>query len=89
MLILDDTTSALDTITEKKILAALDHRKDRALLLITQRVRTAEMADKVLVLENGRQVGFGSHGELLTSCPVYREIWTTQTGEEAPHGKRG
>lgn len=89
VLILDDATSALDTITEKKILAALDHREDRALLLITQRVRTAEMADKVLVLENGRQVGFGSHRELLTSCPVYREIWTTQTGEEAPHGKRG
>lgn len=89
LLILDDATSALDTITEKKILSALGHQEDRAMILITQRIRTAEMADKVLVLENGHQVGFGSHDELLTTCPVYREIWATQTGEEEPHGKRG
>lgn len=89
LLILDDTTSALDTITEKKILSALGRQENRAMILITQRIRTAEMADKVLVLENGHQVGFGNHDELLMTCPVYREIWATQTGEEEPHGKRG
>ena len=49
---------------------------------ITQKVRAARTADRILVLEEGRQVGLGTHRSLLDTCPTYREIWASQAPEE-------
>lgn len=83
VLILDDCTSALDAITEGKVrrgLRELPHKP--SVLLITQRVGTAMSADRILVLEQGRVVGLGSHAHLMQSCKTYREIYQSQVGEE-------
>lgn len=87
VLVLDDCTGALDAVTEGRVLSGLGRRADRAVLLITQRVRTAALADRILVLEDGRQAGLGTHAALLETCPAYREIWNAQgAGEEGRHG---
>jgi ATP-binding cassette, subfamily B, multidrug efflux pump len=51
-----------------------------AIIIITQRIGTAMFADKILVLDNGTHVGFGSHADLLKSCATYREIYDSQIG---------
>lgn len=79
VLLLDDATSALDAITEARVLRNLKERKeDQTVIIITQRCGTAMTADKVLVMENGIGVGFGTHAELIKSCQVYRDIYETQ-----------
>lgn len=81
VLILDDCTSALDAVTEAKVrrgLKTLDAEK--TVITITQRIGTAMFADKILVLDNGVNVGFGSHKELLHSCQTYRGIFDSQIG---------
>ncbi|NCC69221.1 MAG: ABC transporter ATP-binding protein, partial [Clostridia bacterium] len=83
ILILDDCTSALDSVTEAEVLRAIADEagcRGRTVILITQRIGTASRADKVLVLENGKKVGFGGHDELIKSCGVYREIYDSQIG---------
>lgn len=81
ILILDDSTSALDAETERTLLTALEKDHDsRSLLMITQRVSTARRADTILVLDDGNQTGLGTHAELLESCPVYAEIVRSQDG---------
>ncbi|SMC49265.1 ABC transporter ATP-binding protein [Papillibacter cinnamivorans] len=83
VLILDDCTSALDAVTEAKVRRAVSEesaRDKRTVILITQRIGTAVGADRILVLENGERVGFGSHRELMDSCRVYREIYDSQIG---------
>ena len=88
-LILDDCTSALDPATERRVLEAVGRRKDQAVLLITQRVRSLSLAHRILVLEDGRVLGLGTHSQLLEECPVYREMWATQAlKEEAPDETR-
>lgn len=81
LLILDDCTSALDTATERRVLEAVWRRREQAVILITQRLRWASRADRVLVLENGRMLGLGRHGDLLENCPVYREMWRSRETE--------
>ena len=81
LLILDDCTSALDTATERRILEAVWRRREQAVILITQRLRWASRADRVLVLENGRMLGLGRHSDLLENCPVYREMWRSRETE--------
>lgn len=79
ILILDDATSALDAVTEAKVRENLknnDHKQ--TIVIITQRCGTAMSADHILVMENGRNVGFGSHKELMLSCEVYQNIYHTQ-----------
>jgi len=84
ILVLDDCTSALDSLTEAKIRQALRQiSKGMAYVMITQRVSAAMACDKILVLENGRQAGFGTHGALMEECPVYRDIYTSQIGKGA------
>ena len=84
ILILDDCTSALDSLTEAKVRRALrQNAEGMACVMITQRVSAAMACDKILVLENGRQAGFGPHGQLMESCPVYRDIYTSQIGKGA------
>lgn len=81
ILILDDCTSALDAVTEAKVRQGLKELGDRqTIILITQRIGTAMLADKILVLENGEKVGEGTHPELLLSCKTYQEIYDSQIG---------
>lgn len=81
LLILDDCTSALDAITEAKVRYGLKRQGDKqTVVLITQRIGTAMLADKILVLENGEKVGLGTHQELLKSCKTYQEIFDSQIG---------
>jgi ATP-binding cassette subfamily B protein len=81
ILILDDCTSALDAVTEAKVRSGLKIiNAQKTIIMITQRIGTAMYADKILVLDNGVNVGFGSHKELLHSCPTYRGIFDSQIG---------
>jgi ATP-binding cassette subfamily B multidrug efflux pump len=81
LLILDDCTSALDAVTEAKVRHGLKTvNAEKTIILITQRIGTAMFADKILVLDNGVNVGFGKHQELLHSCSTYRGIFDSQIG---------
>ncbi|MBN1994305.1 MAG: ATP-binding cassette domain-containing protein, partial [Anaerolineae bacterium] len=81
VLILDDSTSAVDVETEAKIQDALAKlRQGRTNLVIAQRISTVLNADKILVLDGGTVVAEGTHPELLTSSPIYREIYDSQLG---------
>ena len=84
VLILDDASSALDFATDAALRRAIAHDcRDTAVITISQRVTAVRHADQILVLDGGRQVGLGTHEELLASCPVYREICESQlTAEE-------
>lgn len=82
-LILDDATSALDTITESNLLkAAQDNLPNTSLILISQRTSTLKIADQILLLEKGEQLALGNHEELMKSSQVYREINASQHGKE-------
>ncbi|MGB0101014.1 MAG: ABC transporter ATP-binding protein [Nocardioides sp.] len=81
----DDSFSALDLATDARLRAALKQvTTDATVLVVAQRVSTIRDADLILVLEDGRVVGRGTHPELLADCPTYQEIVTSQlTAEEA------
>lgn len=82
ILILDDCTSAVDIVTEARIRQAIkEYFKNTAAFVITQRISSVMDADRILVLENGRLAGLGTHKELMAGCEVYREICCSQTGE--------
>lgn len=79
ILILDDATSALDAVTEAKVRENINSRKrNQTVITITQRCGTAMFADRILVLDNGVRVGFGTHEQLMKNCEIYREIYRTQ-----------
>lgn len=79
ILILDDATSALDAVTEAKVRDNLrSGLSNRTVITITQRCGTAMAADKILVMDNGVRVGFGTHEELMVNCEVYKDIYKTQ-----------
>ncbi|AHV97028.1 ABC transporter ATP-binding protein [Paenibacillus sabinae] len=84
ILILDDSSSALDFATDAALRRALNEtRAGMTTLVVSQRVATVRQADKIIVFEDGRIAGIGRHEELLRSCEVYREICSSQlTGEE-------
>ena len=86
MLILDDSTSALDLLTDKKIRTNVASMKDMTKIIVSQRVATIQDADYILVLEGGKVVGQGKHEELLESSPIYREIYETQIEREEHEG---
>ena len=81
ILILDDSTSALDVKTESALWAELD-KEQATTLLVTQKVRTAMRADRILLLEDGIASAYGTHAELLDSSSLYREIALSQQAEE-------
>ncbi|MDO4865734.1 MAG: ABC transporter ATP-binding protein [Clostridia bacterium] len=84
ILILDDSASALDMATDARLrraIARLDYRP--TVFIISQRTASIMGADLILVLDDGRLVGKGTHGELLENCPVYREIYDSQFGKGA------
>lgn len=81
-LILDDATSALDYLTEAKLLVRLrEELLETTLILVSQRSRSLQVADKILVLEQGKQVGLGKHIDLITTNATYRAIHQSQESE--------
>lgn len=83
----DDTFSALDYRTDRDIREALDRETSGATrIVVAQRVGTIMDADRIVVLDGGHVVGIGTHGELMDSCPLYREIAESQT--EASDARR-
>ena len=82
ILVLDDSSSALDYRTDAAMRRAIrEHHPDATLILIAQRVSSVMQMDKILVLDNGRCIGLGSHEELMERCPAYREICEIQMGD--------
>ena len=83
ILILDDSTSAVDTATERRIREAFEGElKDTTKIIIAQRITSVMEADKILVLDEGEIVGQGSHEELLQTCEAYQEIYYSQMDKE-------
>ena len=83
ILILDDSASALDYMTDRKLrqnISALSYNP--TVILIAQRTISVMDCDNILVLDDGGQVGFGTHAQLLGSCEVYKEIYSSQYGKE-------
>lgn len=79
VLILDDATSALDAVTEARVLNNLKGINiNKTIITITQRCGTAMSADKILVMDNGTMAGFGTHEALMENCEIYRDIYKTQ-----------
>ena len=79
----DDSFSALDFLTEARLREELNTgMAGRTRIIITQRVTSAMDSDCIFVMDQGRLVGQGKHRELLESCPIYREIYASQTGGE-------
>lgn len=82
ILILDDSTSAVDTATEAAIRESFKNElKDTTRIIIAQRISSVQDADSILVLDDGKIIGSGTHEELLRTCRAYEEIYVTQTGE--------
>ncbi len=83
VLVLDDSTSALDAKSEKLVQEALNHDlKGTTTVIIAQKISSVVKADKILVLDEGRLIGEGTHSELVATNAVYREIYETQKGKE-------
>lgn len=79
ILILDDSTSALDTDTEYRIRKSLkEYSKDMTTILIAQKISSVINADKIIVLDHGKIVGEGTHNELMSNCEVYQDIYKSQ-----------
>lgn len=86
ILILDDSTSALDAKSEKLVQEALEHDlKDTTTVIIAEKIVSVMNADKILVLDDGKLVAEGTHEELLKTSPIYQDIYRTQKAKE----KRG
>ncbi len=81
ILILDDSSSALDYKTDSLLRQALrKNHSDTTAIIIAQRISSIYHCDKILVLEEGRTIGYGTHEELMKNCPVYQEISQSQMG---------
>ena len=87
ILILDDSTSAVDTATEAKIRQSFSTTlKDTTKFIIAQRIGSVENADKIIVLDEGKIAGIGTHGELMETCEAYQEIYYSQKDREKEAG---
>ena len=82
LIILDDVTSALDAITTKQVLLNLEKLNDKAKIIVSQKISAIKNCDKILVIENGKNCGYGTHEELLNSNKAYREIYESQLMKE-------
>ncbi|MCT2910178.1 ABC transporter ATP-binding protein [Weissella confusa] len=84
ILILDDSTSALDAKSEKLVKEALDHDlQDTTTFIIAEKISSVINADRILVLEDGELVAEGAHKDLVETSPIYQEIYKTQKAQEA------
>jgi len=83
ILIFDDSFSALDYRTDRALREALAREtKGTTVLIVAQRIGTIRNADKIIVIDEGRIVGMGTHDELMASCPTYQEIAYSQLSKE-------
>lgn len=90
ILILDDSTSAVDTATDAKIRKAFSEEiPDTTKLIIAQRVSSVQNADRIIVMDNGVVTAFGTHEQLLETSPIYREVYESQTGGNADFDQNG
>ena len=90
VLILDDSTSAVDTATDAKIRKAFaEEIPGTTKLIIAQRVSSVEHADRIIVMENGRVNGFGTHEELLETNEIYRDVYESQTSGGGDFDEKG
>ena len=88
LLILDDSTSAVDVETETLIQNALtQHAHQQTRLVVAQRISTVLRADKIIVLDEGRVVAEGNHEQLMRESPVYQEIYASQLGSASLAGR--
>ena len=78
ILIFDDSTSAVDTATEKKIRKALADYKDVTKIIIAQRITSVMNTDQIVILDDGKVHRVGTHKELLANDPIYQEIYASQ-----------
>ena len=84
ILILDDSSSALDYKTDALLRKAIfEHHKDSTTIMVAQRVSSIQNMTHILVMDNGKCIGYGSHEELLKTCPEYQDIYQTQMGAMA------
>jgi len=80
MLFLDEATNSLDSMSEARVQAAIERlMRDRTTFVIAHRFSTLRNAHRIIVLDQGRMVGFDSHTRLLASCQTYRKLWASQT----------
>ena len=87
IMILDDSTSALDLKTESDFYEALAKSKPNTTkIIIAQRIASVKRANRIVILENGSICACGNHDELLKSCDIYKDIYNSQMGEEAKNG---
>ncbi len=90
ILILDDSTSAVDTATDSKIRQAFATEiPDTTKLIIAQRVSSVQNADRIIVMDNGKVADFGSHEELLKTSEIYRDVYESQTGGGGDFDQQG
>ncbi len=83
ILVFDDSFSALDYKTDAKLRASIkENLKDVTTIIVAQRINTIRKAEQIIVLDEGKVVGIGTHSELIHNCPVYKEIALSQIPEE-------
>lgn len=81
--IFDDSTSALDLKTEANVYQGLQKSKPESTkIIVAQRIASVRLADRIIVLENGKISACGTHEELMQSCPIYQDIYQSQIGKE-------
>ena len=82
ILILDDSSSALDYKTDAALRKAIrEHHSEATTIIIAQRISSIMSLDKIIVLDEGRMIGYGTHEELMAGCSMYQDIYQTQMGE--------
>lgn len=85
ILFLDEATNSLDSVSEAKVQAAIERlMRHRTTFVIAHRFSTLRNADRIIVLDQGRMVGFDSHARLLGTCETYRKLWASQAAHAHP-----